>query len=60
MGGKFCARFIASDQLFSGHNGAVVHEDGGADGSLVFGVGVRGKGASPGDVAVAGGVCIYS
>src|SRR2546428_5581218 len=56
FGGEFCARFIASNQIFSGHDGAIIHEDGSADGAFVFSVGVRGKGAGPGDVAVAGGI----
>ena len=60
------ARVVAPEELVFGRrfwftsrggpNGAVLHEDSGADGAFQLEVGVAGEGAGPGDVAVAGGV----
>ncbi len=53
FGSEFFALLFARDQFFSRHDGAIVHEDGSADRAFVFGMGVSGQRAGPGDVAVA-------
>src|SRR5213596_572780 len=51
--GESFARFFASNQLFAGDDVASVVNGGCANGALVFGMGVRGESAGPGDVAMA-------